>query len=171
MILKIADWEFDIDMERTMAYSAAEAADHCDCAYCRNFYEAVDYDCPALRIFLAQFGIDVEAPDELMPYEKIPTPDGLDNLVLYSGKYVVFGSIVKPGKTRFALGAVDLWPTEKTDFDFEDPHFVISMEESEIRWVLDEPFEEVVSPANEPSFLQKMWDRLLGRVPKDSIDS
>ena len=37
MILKIDDWEFDIDLERTMAYSAAEAADHCTCAYCRNF--------------------------------------------------------------------------------------------------------------------------------------
>lgn len=171
MILKIADWEFDIDMERTMAYSAAEAAEHCDCAYCRNFYAAVDFDCPALRIFLAQFGIDVEAPDELMPYDKIPRPEGLDNLVLYSGKYVVFGRIVKYGETRFALGAADLWPSNDTEFDFEEPYFVIALEESEIRWVLDEPFEEVISPANEPSFLKKMWDRLLGRAKKNNVDS
>lgn len=171
MILKIADWEFDIDMERTMAYSAAETAEHCDCAYCRNFYAAVDFDCPALRIFLAQFGIDVEAPDVLMPYDKIPGPDGLDNLVLYSGKYVVFGSIVKQGKTRFALGAADLWANEDTEFSFDAPYFVLTLEESLIRWVIDEPFEEVVSPANEPSFLEKMWDRLLGKSPKSNIDS
>ena len=164
MILKIADWEFDIDMERTMEYSAAEAREHCDCAYCRNYYATIDDIYPELRPFLAQFGIDVEAPDELMPYEKIPTPDGLDNLVLYSGKYVVFGRILKHGKNRFALGAADLFPMNDTEFDFDEPYFVIALEESEIRWVLDEPFEEVVSPANQPSFLKKMWDRLMGRI-------
>ena len=167
MILKIADWEFDIDMERTMAYSAEEAADHCDCAYCRNFYAAIDYDCPALRSFLAQFGLNVEAPDELMPYDLLPTPEGMEKLVYYSGKYVVFGRILKQGKTRFALGAADLYPMNDTEFAFDEPHFVISLEESEIRWVLDEPFEEVISPANEPSFLKKMWDRLLGKLKTD----
>jgi hypothetical protein len=105
-----------------------------------------------------------------MPYDKIPRPEGLDNLVLYSGKYVVFGKILKHGKTRFALGAADLWPSEDTAFEFDEPYFVIALEESEIRWVLDEPFEEVISPANEPSFLKKMWDRLLEKLkPEGSI--
>ena len=53
MILQIDDWKFDIDMERTMEYSAKEAAEHCDCAYCRNFYAAVDEHCSDLRPFLA----------------------------------------------------------------------------------------------------------------------
>ena len=168
MILKIADWEFDVDLERTMAYSAAEAAEHCDCAYCRNFYAAIDFDCPALRSFMAQFGVDIEAPDELMPYDLLPAPEGIENRVFYAGKYVVFGRITKPGKTRFALGACDLWPMEDTEFSFDAPHFVIALEESEIRWVLDEPFAEVVSPANEPSFLKKMWDRLLAKMKPNS---
>lgn len=171
MILKIADWEFDIDMERTMEYSAAEAREHCDCAYCRNYYAAADYDCPALRIFLAQFGLDLEAPDELMPYDLLPAPDGIDERVFYAGKYVVFGRIVKYGQTRFALGAVDLWPSEDTSFDFVEPYFVLNLEESLIRWVLDEPFAEVISPANEPSFLKKMWDRLLGKAKKTDLKS
>ena len=171
MILKIADWEFDIDMERTMAYSAAEVAEHCDCAYCRNFYAAVDFDCPALRVFLAQFGVDVEAPDELMPYDLIPAPEGIDDRVFYAGKYVVFGRILKYGKNRFALGAADLFPMNDTEFDFDEPYFVIALEESEIRWVIDEPFADVVSPANEPSFLKKMWDRLLGKAKNSGLES
>ena len=171
MMLKIADWEFDIDMERTMEYSAAEAAEHCDCAYCRNYYAAVDYDCPALRGFLAQFGLDLEAPDELMPYDLLPAPEGFDDRVFYGGKYVVFGRIVKHGQTRFALGAADLWPSNDRSFTFEEPYFVLNLEESSIRWVLDEPFQEVISPANEPSFLQKMWDRILGKIKKTDFDS
>lgn len=171
MILKIADWEFDIDIERTMAYSATEAAEHCDCAYCRNFYAAVDYDCPALRSFLAQFGIDMEAPDELMPYDLLPMPNGIYDRVFYAGKYVVFGNILKAGKTRFELGAVSLWPSEDSSFSFEHPYFVLNLEESEIRWVLDEPFEEVISPANEPSFLKKMLDRLLGKARNSDFTS
>ena len=170
MNLKIADWEFDIAMERTMAYSAAEAAEHCDCAYCRNYYAAIDFDCPGMRPFLAQFGIDAEAPDELMPYDLLPAPEGIDDRVYYAGKYVVFGRIRKHGKERFALGNADFYPMEDTEFDVGEPHFVLSLEESEIRWVLDEPFAEVVSPANEPSFLKKMWNRLLsGLKPKNPL--
>ena len=168
MILKIEDWEFDIDMERTMEYSAAEAAEHCDCAYCRNFYAAVDDDCPALRPFLAQFGVDVEAPDALYPYDT-----DIDR-VYYEGEYVVFGTILQHGKHRItAPGCCEfyLWPKSESEYAFAEPHFVLSLEESEMGWVLDEPLQEVVSPANEPSFLKKMWDRLLGIASKSNTQS
>ena len=168
MILKIGDWEFDIDMERTMAYSAAEAAEHCDCAYCRNFYTAVDEDCPALRPMLAQFGIDVEAPDALYPYDSY-----LDR-VCYEGEYVVFGRILRQGKHHICVSdSCDfyIWPKMESEYDIAEPHFVLSLEEAQIRWVLDEPFQEVISPANEPSFLKKMWDRLLRKAPQGNAQS
>jgi hypothetical protein len=165
MILQIDDWKFDIDMERTMAYSAKEAAEHCDCAYCRNFYAAVDEHCSALRPFLAQFGLDIEAPDVLYPY------DAYWDRMCYEGKYVVFGSIIKPGTRHFDLLNAYIWPMEDTEFSFEEPHFVLSLEELEIFWVLDEPLKDVVSPANEPPFLKKMWQRLLGKAQKDKTDS
>ena len=69
MIIELFDWKFDVDVERTMARSALEAAEHCDCAYCRNFYATVDEENPELRYFLAEFGLDIEAPDVLYPYD------------------------------------------------------------------------------------------------------
>lgn len=160
MILKIADWEFDIDMERTMAYSAAEAAEHCDCAYCRNFYAAADEAFPELRPFLAQFGIDMEAPDELMPFTST------NIMVLYA----VSGMITHVGKEPIYLGTLRVDPEDhklsRINTECPRPIFILSIGPFDIPWVLDETIEEdeIVSPSNEPSFLKRMWDRLLDKI-------
>ena len=164
MILKIADWEFDIDMERTMEYSAAEAADHCDCAYCRNFYAAHDSVCPELRPTLAQFGLHVEAPDVLYPYD-------IEDRMYYNGDYVVFGSILKYGKERIKVGDVYLEAAEDPELEYPMPFFVLYVQELVIPWVLEEPMKDVISPANEPSFLKKMWEKLIGKTKSSKIKS
>lgn len=170
MRLKIADWEFDIDMERTMAYSAAEAAEHCDCAYCRNFYEVVDTDYPELRPFLAQFGLDIEAPDELMPY------DVADDMH-YDGVYMVSGRILQKGqKPLLDHGCLTIEAREYEDgllinHNCPEPCFALDVGTVILPWVLDEPMKDTISPANEPSFLKKMWDRLLGKAKKSDIES
>ena len=167
MILQIDDWKFDVDVQSTMAYSSAEAATHCDCAYCRNFYAAMDGSFPKLRPFLAQFGIDMEAPDELMPITAT-------NMMAF---YAVSGHILQYGKNPvMACGvridpephAVSMIPTE-----CPAPFFVLSVGAFDLPWVLEEPLveEEIVSPANEPSFLQKMWNKLLGKASKSNIES
>ena len=69
MILNIHDWIFDVNIDATMALSAAQANDHCQCGYCRNFYSTIDRSCLHLRSFLSQFGLDVDGPDEMCPYE------------------------------------------------------------------------------------------------------
>lgn len=167
MILEIDDWKFDIDMERTMEYSAEEARYHCDCAYCRNFYEAVDGFFPKLRPFLAQFGIDVEAPDELMPFT------ATNMMVLYA----VSGKILQYSKCGIELDGlrIDPEPHEASMINTECPRplFILSIGPFDLPWVLDEQLaeEEIVSPANEPSFLKKMLARILGRVKNDGFDS
>ncbi len=155
MLLKIADWEFDIDLEATMAYSAAEAATHCDCAYCRNFYAAVDIACPEARPFLTRFGLDIEAPEELMPFD-----DGT-----YDVTYAVCGRILHRGGALYVSG-VPVYPDTDTNVNVAcpSPFFVLNIGLLRLPWVLDEPFDEVVSPANTPSFLKKMWNKLLGRA-------
>ena len=40
-----------------------------------------------------------------------------------------------------------------------------------LKWILDEPMEDALSPANEPSFMKRVIDYLLGRAPKDRIDN
>ena len=160
MIISIEDWVFDVDMTATMEYSAREAAEHCDCGYCRNFYASVDEAYPQLRPFLAQFGLDIEAPEELMPFD--PT--------LYVSCYAVEGHIVKKGKPLIMVDGVKVMPQTAMDAMINcgmcAPYFVLSVGPITLPWVLDEPKGEVMSPANEPPFLKRMWNRLLGRASK-----
>ena len=158
MFLQIQDWRFEVDLTATMAYSAAEAAEHCDCAYCRNFYTAVD---PHIRSFLTQFGLDVEAPDALYPYD---LPDGR---MLYKGEYVVFGRILEAGEEPLVPdpgGSVRIMPQWSDAYDHPQRYFVLSLEGAVLPWLLEEPLDEVVSPANDPEFLEQMWDKLLEKA-------
>ena len=97
MIIEIDGWKFDVDITATMEYSANEAAEHCDCGYCRNFYASIDREYPDLRPFLTQFGVDIEAPDELLPYD---FPGEMD----YDGYYAVCGWILTAGKEPIRIG-------------------------------------------------------------------
>ena len=168
MILQIDDWKFDIDMERTMAYSANEATEHCNCAYCRNFYAAVDREYPALRSFLAQFGLNIEAPDEQMPYD-------YQGKMYYDSVYMVSGTILSMGRKPLLVGDVLISPKSADDVQINhscpEPFFALDVGTVALPWVLDEPMKETVSPANFPSFLKKMWQRLLGKAQKDKTDS
>ena len=178
MIVKIDDWIFDVDMTATMEYSAKEAAEHCDCAYCRNFYATVDTVCSELRPFLAQFGVDIEAPDELMPYVGV-------NEIICDGFYAVSGRILQVGKKPLEAAGIEIHPLEAADIEIHpeqhnalhintscpQPYFFLNFEKLTLPWVLDEPMEDVISPANLPSFLKRMWDRLLRRQKKDIMSS
>lgn len=168
MILQINDWKFDIDMAATMEYSAAEAADHCDCAYCRNYYTSVDVNYPNLRSFLAQFGIDIEAPEELMPYD-------VAQQMWYDGIYVVSGKILCAGASELRCDGITINPKQEHELHINcgcpEPCFFLDVGTLILPWVLDEPMEDVVSPANLPSFLKRMWNKLLNHQPEDSITS
>lgn len=159
MIIELFDWKFDVDVERTMARSALEAAEHCDCAYCRNFYATVDEENPELRYFLAEFGLDIEAPDVLYPYD-------ISEEMCYEGEYVVFGRILSHGCAGINVGGCYICPTNDSTHSLPQPHFTLSLEGLQLPWVLHEPLQDVVSTANEPSFLKKMWQRLLPRLNK-----
>ena len=162
MLRNVEDWQFEVDMTATMAYSAQEAEDHCDCAYCRNYYRAAD---PQLRALLGSFGLDLEAPDELMPYD-FPAE------MQYEGCYAVAGTILQVGKKPFLCGDAVVSPCVNEELDvhtgISEPYFLLNVSVS-LPWVLEEPMQEVLSPANEPSFLKKMWLRLLQRLQKDTL--
>lgn len=165
MFIRINDWQFDVDMAATMAYSATEAAEHCLCGYCRNFYAAIDQVYPNLRPFLAQFGIDITAPDELLPYE--PT--------VYRACYCVSGRILQQGSGEITIDGISVIP-EVSDQLYRNtgcpaPILCLSVGLIVLPWVLEEPMEDVESPANLPSFLKRMWDALLNRKPNDQITS
>lgn len=166
MRIRIDDWEFSVDMAETMAYSAAEAAEHCTCAYCRNFYAVIDSVYPQLRPFLAEFGVDITAPDELSPFEP-PTE--------MVGYYGVSGKILHTGKRPLSAGKLLIYPetaeSANVNTFLSGPYFFLRTDMMQLHWGLDEPMEEVQSPANQPAFLRRTVNRFLGLLQKDPFQS
>lgn len=151
MRLRINDWEFDIDLEATKEHSSFAAQDHCTCSYCENYYRSVSVCYPGIRLFLKQFGLDIDGPVEMYPFE--PT--------LYLSGYRVHGKILRFGLEPMMVDGVPISAEPR-----EDWCFMLEIGELSLPWVMPEDPEEVVSPANEPEFLErmykKMWDRNLG---------
>lgn len=165
MIFSIADWVFDVNVEVNMEYSSMQASEHCTCGYCRNYYQTIDKAYPSVRPFFAQLGIDIEGPDELSPFE--PT--------IYEATFVVNGEILQVGSQKaFVNGVpVTVLTSDEADLDTERslPYFALTIGLLELPWVLDEPMDEVVSPANEESYMRRMWDKLLRRTEQENVVS
>lgn len=166
MVLQIADWIFDVDIPATMDYSAHVWEDHCTCSYCRNFYETLDNAYPQLRPFLENFGMDSLTPEEMSPIE--PT------LCIVS--YCISGKVVKNGIYPIDIDGVVL--TVSADESnplyeppFGKPFFILTTGLLELPWVLDEDMDEVISPANEPEYLQRMMNRLLENADYNDVIS
>ena len=148
MVLKIDDWVFQVDLERTKEHSSFVSSEHCTCGYCENFYRAVGQIYPELKLFLTRFGIVMDGPSEMYPIE--PT--------LYLAGYRVFGQILNFGKGPIMVGTV---PVSAEPVD--EVHFMLEVGEMPLPWVMAEDMNEVISPANEPEFLERMYRRLLER--------
>ena len=143
MILKLGDWRFQVNAEATAERTRKYSFEHCQCSYCKNFYDAIDIAHPELRSVMEQFGINLEGPCELMPFE--PT--------LMLACYRVDGKILQWGKARLSVKGVSLVP-EAGDEDT----FLLWVGELRLPWLQKEPVEDVVSPANLPEFMERMQE-------------
>lgn len=141
MLLQFGDWKFQVDVNATSERTRAYSFDHCECGYCKNFYDTVDQTYPQLRPALEQFGIHLEGPCELMPFE--PT--------LMLACYRVDGSIEQWGHSTLYVSGIPLLPEAG-----EDGTFLLWVGEMRIPWEQEETPEDVVSPANLPEFLERM---------------
>ena len=160
MILRLGDWCFDVDLDVTAVHSAAEAAEHCDCGYCRNFYAAIDSNYPDFRQFFAQFGLNIEAPERLMPL----TP------TTYLAFYTVKGNIIQQGNSDLDVNGILVTAKQELEKDgIWVDCFSLSVGPFVLPWVLDEPTEEIVSPANLPAFLESMEETVLQYLPETPV--
>lgn len=156
MIFEIADWRFQVDVEKTRQHTAKNASDHCGCAYCRNYYEALPVTYPGLCIALNRLGMDPMGPSELMPF----TP------TLYLACYRVTGRILNWGKSELVAEGVPIL-AETADAG----SFFLWIGEMELPWLQTEDPQEVSSPANLPEFLERMQQTWLLRHGPESICS
>ena len=163
MLIELADWKLEADVPLTMALSGSQAKEHCTCGYCKNFYAAIDRAYPMLRPFLLQFGIDIEGPDELCPFE--PT--------IYEATYIIQGHIVQKGMQQLYLSDVPLMIRSAPESDIctehPAPYFTLTVGLLELPWLLPDPMEDVISPANEEDFLERMQKKLLQRLAAEHI--
>ena len=154
--ISIADWQFRLDRDATRDYTMKCSTDHCLCPYCRNYYETVDEAHPRLRSILDGFGIFLDGPCEVMPIEH--------NVILAS--YRVTGTIVRCGKLRLYVDDVPLIPEMS-----ENGTFLLWAGPMELPWVQDIAPGDVISPANEPEFLERMTARVLTLLDTDTMNS
>ena len=150
MIITLADWCFRVDVDATMDYTMKCSLDHCLCAYCRNYYESVDAAYPHLREFLSRFGILLDGPCEVIPLE--PT--------LVMACYRLTGEILQTGTEHMHADGVPVHIEPS-----ENGTFLLWVGEMDLPWLQSEPMEDVVSPANQPEFLDRMakkWAQLNG---------
>ncbi len=159
------DWSFEIDIPKTEDYHAKQLSDLCQCGYCRNFNLALPGVYQQLCLFLDTLHTDFRAVDELMPFE--PT--------FLEATYCICGSIIQRGNSPILLDGVRIQPTDISELDFDSscpaPAFAIIVSDISVPWLLNEDMDEVISPANEPEYLQRMWNRWLSQAPQEDIYS
>ena len=158
MLVTFGDWDFDVDVPMNMQISSEQAADHCMCGYCRNFYQTVDNAYPTLRMFLAQFGAHIEGPDELSPFE--PT--------IYEASYIIHGRVLSRGHQKLFVDGVPIVVLDEKQADIDTerpgPYFVLLVGLMELPWALLEDPQDILSPATEPSYMTRMEKKLLARM-------
>lgn len=156
MVISLADWQFTMDVDATFAYTHKCSLDHCTCPYCQNFYDNMDRAEPSLRPVLSKFGIYLNGPCEVMPFE--PT--------LVAACYRVTGQILSRGESTLHINGVPLRPEEA-----DDTTFFLWIGPMELPWTQEEAMFEVLSPANQPKFMDRMMERLLKWAEDDPISS
>lgn len=156
MILEFCDWRFRVDVEATKEHTAQNASDHCECAYCHNYYEAVEMEYPELTSFLARFGVNFHGPLELMPFE--PT--------LMLACYRIYGEIVKWGRESLSVNGIPVCVETA-----ENGTFFLWVGEIPVPWLQEQAMEDVVSPANLPEFLERMQEMWLLRHGEEIVFS
>ena len=154
MIISVQDWVFDLDVDATMDYTHKCSLDHCECPYCQNFYENIDRAEPSLRPVLSKFGIYANGPCEVMPFE--PT--------LVAACYRITGQIISRGESSLHINDVPLRPEEA-----DDTTFFLWIGPLDLPWTQTENMDEVISPANQPEFLDRMMQRWLKWAGEENI--
>ena len=153
MILEIDGWKFQIFDVTTRKHYAREVAEHCTCSTCRNFYQTVDQIYPEVRPFLAQFGVHVEAPEEMMA----PVQTMCDCY------YTVCGKILEEGDEAISVGNTKVYPQtwEKAGVNtyMEKPYFFLLVSTMNVPWVLDEPMEEIYAPEKKRSIISRILEK------------
>lgn len=156
MVIRLSDWQFLVDTAETDRYTHNCSLDHCTCPYCQNFYENMDRAEPALRPVLSKFGVYLDGPCEVMPFEP----------ALVAACYRVTGQILSRGTSALHINGIPLRPEEANETSF-----FLWIGPVELPWTQEEDINAVISPANQPEFMDRMMQRWLQWAETEDISS
>ena len=145
------------DIEDTKEYYKTRTL--CECSNCRNFYAQIKGKFAELEVFLAEFGIDIEKPDEI---ESVSRENGAayiwvdytvsGKMEALDGHKVAYDEQLEltldgfPGK--IVISEHFIFPNER-----DGECFAVSIKDLFLPWVLDEP--QTMPPSRTGEFRPK----------------
>ena len=101
MLFTFADYQIEVDVERTRAFYESEASistsKQCICDGCQNYDKAILTASADVLTFLRSLGIDPCKPAEVYTLSDDREPDGR---YLYGGWYHIVGTIIQKGASN-----------------------------------------------------------------------
>lgn len=136
MLIEKNGWEFCFDKDKTLEYYKSYT-DLCQCEYCQNYYQNIDYIPSNVRSFLEQFGIDIAKPIEQVPVMVNKLEKTVDN-ILY---FVVVGKAISTNNNDdIDLGPIniEIVPDELSpNTDITKPYFVLAVQDIWLPWTIN----------------------------------
>lgn len=128
-------WKFQIDVDITADYYKSYT-DLCDCAPCRNYYQAIKDYSADLTAFLEQFGIDIEKPIETCWYDA----DKQANTVDYTA-YYAFHGFIESGEYEIDFDGINVVvqnPENMPNTEITKPYYIFQIFNLYLPWVISE---------------------------------
>lgn len=136
MLIEKDNYKFSVDIEKTKEYYNTHSL--CDCVCCRNYYKQIEKELPKLKEFLADFGVDISKPDEIMSVENEGFIDYLNV------DYTVCGNVIN--MSEYEIDIYDnLFLNVVVTEGFASPneqtgeYFTLSVTNIRLPWVLEVP--------------------------------
>lgn len=137
MIIKNDNYVLDVDTKATAAYYKINSV--CDCAECRNFRLQAKQKFPLLTQILAEFGVDISRPDEIISYD-------MYNAVCYDlVAYTVAGNILQEDAYVFHVTESDVLLKVVIDNSYvpneqqTEAYFTVTVSGFQLDWRLNVP--------------------------------
>ncbi|MEE1505119.1 MAG: hypothetical protein UGF89_12880 [Acutalibacteraceae bacterium] len=130
------DYRFSVDVEKTKEYYNTHSL--CECVCCRNYYKQIANGLPKLKDFLADFGVDISKPDEIMSVENEGFIDYLNV------DYTVCGNVINMSEYEIDIND-NLFLNVIVTEGFASPneqtgdYFTLSVTNIKLPWVLEVP--------------------------------
>jgi hypothetical protein len=121
----------NVNIEKTQKYyHSIKPESLCDCNYCKNYYEQIKADYPAVASYLDSLGVDIEKPFDISALE--PENGMLEYCACW---YIVFGSC--PDDYRLKIGDVEFCvTTSHPSTGIEENHFVLEFSPIRLKMIL-----------------------------------